>query len=179
VNEIAEEARQGNATALKSLHIVTQDSQVPMRQSAYEALGMLANIDPKARELILSMAKDKSPLVRKFTVIALGSKALRKRELLTVLLEAAKDSDPTVREAAANSLIVSALRSNEEATLTLANLAENDPVDSVKRAAILALAHSSTAGNTKVLEILKKLTSHSNPVISQAAQAALAGVPHS
>ncbi|MES2309562.1 MAG: HEAT repeat domain-containing protein [Verrucomicrobiota bacterium] len=173
MNEVTEEARQGNASALESLHVMTQDAQIPMRQSVYETLGLLANVDPKARELVITMAKDKNPSVRQFTVIGLGSKALRKKELLTVLLEAAQDPDATVRESAANSLIVSVLRNNPDATQALANLAENDPVDSVKKAAIQGLANGSTGGNTKTIEILKKLSTHSNPVIAQTAKSVL------
>ncbi len=174
LNAVMEDARQGKASALEAIHVITLDERAPMRQLAFEALGTLANIDPKARELVISMAKDKNPLVRQLTVIALGSKALRKKELLTVLLDAAKDPEPMVREAVASSLIVSALRSNAEATQALADLAENDPQDSVKTAAIKALGNASTAGNAKVMVALKKLTTHSNPVIAQAAKEALA-----
>lgn len=176
---VAEEARQGNASALESIHVMTLDPEISMRDSAYETLAVLANIDPKARELVISMSKDKSASVRQLTVISLASKGLRKRELLVILLDATKDADPSVRSSACNSLIASALRNNEEATLALANLAENDPVDSVKQMAIRSLASSTTAGNTKAVDLLKKLASNSNPLISNTAKSALSEAPRS
>ena len=176
---VAEEARQGDASALESIHVMTLDPEIPMRDSAYETLAVLANIDPKARELVISMSKDKSASVRQLTAISLASKGLRKRELLVILLDATKDLDPSVRSSACNSLIASALRNNEEATLALASLAENDPVDSVKQMAIRSLARSTTAGNTKAVDFLKKLASNSNPLISNTAKSALSEAPRS